>query len=115
MKYHYVCEFRAGDIDTEEDGVFRVELPEEFSKFEAHLSQPVRMHNIRKRMQRENFQASNNSQDPINEYARYVLPFTYKSIILSKPFPSLNLSIYLLTYMRVFGFGQKTPPSRDGL
>jgi len=61
---------RAGDIDTEEDGIFRVELPEEFAKFEAHLSQPVRMHNIRKRMQRENFQASNNSQDPINEYAR---------------------------------------------
>ena len=90
MKYHYVCEFRAGDIDTEEDGIFRVELPEEFAKFEAHLSQPVRMHNIRKRMQRENFQASNNSQDPINEYARYVLPFTCKSIILSKPFPSLN-------------------------
>ena len=31
----------------------------------------------------------------------------------SKHFLS-NLSIYLLAYMRVFDFGQKTPPSQDG-
>ena len=27
---------------------------------------------------------------------------------------SIYLSIYLLTYMGVFGLGQKTPPSLDG-
>jgi len=46
-------------------------LPEELAKFEAHMKQPIRMHNIRKRMQTENFVPSGSSgEDPIQEFAR---------------------------------------------
>ena len=38
-------------------------------------------------------------------------PPYYSSILIMTSFSNY---IYLLTYMRVFGFGQKTPPSQDG-
>lgn len=58
---------------------FPIQLPEELAKYEAHLRQPIRMHNIRKRMQAENFTIGINSntdgggggtEDPIIEFAR---------------------------------------------
>jgi len=47
-----------------------IQLPEELAKYEAHLRQPIRMHNIRKRMQAENFTSSVDGGDPIIEFAR---------------------------------------------
>ena len=44
-------------------------FPEELAKFEMHLDQPIRMHNIRKRMQQDGFVGSGNG-DPIAEYSR---------------------------------------------
>ena len=58
-------------------------LPEDISRFESHLKQPVRMHNIREKMQKsgvvENIVIENTSEkveengvrvDPINVYAK---------------------------------------------
>eukprot|EP00088_Acartia_fossae_P025248 TRINITY_DN2606_c0_g1_i1.p1 TRINITY_DN2606_c0_g1~~TRINITY_DN2606_c0_g1_i1.p1 ORF type:complete len:598 (-),score=84.53 TRINITY_DN2606_c0_g1_i1:198-1991(-) len=50
-------------------------LPEELSKFEAHLKQPIRIHNVRKRMQKEKEKEnlspnSNGDIDPILSYAK---------------------------------------------
>jgi len=51
-------------------------LPEMMSIFEAHLKQPVRMHNIRRRMQADTKdkevtgQSNDPSEDPIHSYAR---------------------------------------------
>ena len=41
-------------------------LPEEFAKFEMHLNQPIRMFNIRKRMQK----AEKSNEFPINSHAK---------------------------------------------
>ena len=46
------------------------EIPLELAQFEVHLGQPVKIHNIRKRMQEDQFMSENSSQDPIYEYAR---------------------------------------------
>ena len=59
------------------------QLPEDISRFESHLKQPVRMHNIREKMQKsgkmENIVLENNVEvvkengenvDPINIYAK---------------------------------------------
>ena len=62
----------------------KTKLPEDISRFEAHLKQPVRMHNIREKMQKsgklENIVIENNVEvvkqnngenvDPINIYAK---------------------------------------------
>jgi len=46
-------------------------LPEELSKFEAHLNQPIRIHNVRKRMQdaqgKENDEPETNGHNETNE------------------------------------------------
>jgi len=47
-----------------------IQLPPELAKYEAHLQQPIRMHNIRKRMQSEKFVGSGGTDDPIIEFAR---------------------------------------------
>lgn len=60
-----------------------IHLPEDISRFESHLKQPVRMHNIREKMQKsglmENIVIENTSEkveedgvrvDPINVYAK---------------------------------------------
>ena len=60
-----------------------IHLPEDISRFESHLQQPVRMHNIREKMQKsglmENIVIENTSEkveedgvrvDPINVYAK---------------------------------------------
>ena len=43
-----------------------IPLPEEFAKFEMHLNQPIRMFNIRKRMQK----AEKSNEFPINSHAK---------------------------------------------
>lgn len=48
-----------------------IELSMTFAKFESHLNQPIRMHNIRKRMQKEqrSNESKDNNEDPIKTYA----------------------------------------------
>ena len=58
------------------------EIPRQIAQFEVHLGQPVKIHNIRKRMQEDGFVPSESSskglsngeeakkEDPIYEYAR---------------------------------------------
>lgn len=55
------------------------EIPRQIAQFEVHLGQPVKIHNIRKRMQEDGFVPSSESlsknveakeEDPIYEYAR---------------------------------------------
>ena len=46
-------------------------MPEPVAKFETHLAQPVRMHNIRKRMQDEGWiSEGRDDEDPIVEFAK---------------------------------------------
>ena len=48
------------------------EIPRQIAQFEVHLGQPVKIHNIRKRMQEDGFVAEHEDakEDPIYEYAR---------------------------------------------
>ena len=69
---------RSSEFEEKDEIKFPIQLPEELAKYEAHLRQPIRMHNIRKRMQAETFTIGNNStttdgggtEDPIIEFAR---------------------------------------------
>ena len=82
-------------LKEDEDSLAK-HLPEDISRFESHLKQPVRMHNIREKMQKsgmvENIVIENTSEkveengvrvDPINVYAKTQHVFAEVSSILS--------------------------------
>ena len=81
-------------LKEDEDSLAK-HLPEDISRFESHLKQPVRMHNIREKMQKsgmvENIVIENTSEkvedngvrvDPINVYAKTQHVFAEVSSIL---------------------------------
>ena len=91
----------SSEIESSRDNILLksqiIQLPEELAKYEAHLRQPIRMHNIRKRMQAENFTSSVDGGDPIIEFARWVVSNSRSSHLVPRFFPSPPLiTLFLL-------------------